>query len=261
MRPAWSFVATDIDSVSLDYARVNVEVNKLRNRIRLLARDQSENILAIGDAAGSIDFTMCNPPFYASVEEMQSSMLHDGQELSKPVVTQPKTAPPAAVCTGSVNEMVYTDGGDAGFVLRIVRESIELQQEPSAFAPTCWFSSMVGKRASLAIIVARLKELNITNWAVTTLRAGQRTRRWAVAWSFADYRPRNVSQVLSAGFWYCVTCITSSTSRYLSYSPAGPHPRHRHQGAPPLSHRIHDRPPTIRDRRSSLSRENANGGS
>ncbi len=47
-----------------------------------------------------------------------------------------------------------------------------------------WYSSMLGKLASVAVVVARLKEVGVTNWAVACLRAGQKTRRWAVAWSW-----------------------------------------------------------------------------
>jgi 23S rRNA (adenine1618-N6)-methyltransferase len=50
---------------------------------------------------------------------------------------------------------------------------------------------MLGKLSSLQQIVAQLKEHNINNFAVTCLQAGYKTKRWAVGWSFQDYRPRN----------------------------------------------------------------------
>ncbi|KAJ9619288.1 hypothetical protein H2203_008617 [Taxawa tesnikishii (nom. ined.)] len=95
-----------------------------------------------------------------------------------------KSKPPSAVCTGAEVEMIC-EGGDVGFVLRMVMASRKLQQRVQ------WYSSMLGKLASVHQVIAKLKEIGVGNWAVTSLRAGRKTRRWAVAWSWGDYRPRN----------------------------------------------------------------------
>jgi 23S rRNA (adenine1618-N6)-methyltransferase len=50
---------------------------------------------------------------------------------------------------------------------------------------------MLGKLSSLQQIVAKLKGHDINNFAVTCLQAGHKTKRWAIAWSFQDLRPRN----------------------------------------------------------------------
>ncbi len=92
---------------------------------------------------------------------------------------------PSAVCTGAAVEMV-TEGGDLGFVLRMIEESEKLKERVQ------WYSSMLGKLSSVNEVVNRLKEKGIGNWAVTCLMAGKVTRRWVVAWSFGDLRPRNV---------------------------------------------------------------------
>jgi 23S rRNA (adenine1618-N6)-methyltransferase len=118
-----------------------------------------------------LDFVMCNPPFYSSEEDMAAAY-----EL--------KTLSPSAICTGSTNEMICA-GGDIGFVERILEESLKLRGRVR------WYSSMLGRLASLQMFVAKLKENGITNYAVTNLKAGRKTRRWAVAWSFGDLRPGN----------------------------------------------------------------------
>jgi len=146
----------------------------LISRVRLL-KTTSESPLIPLDALGiqHADFTICNPPFYTSKEEMLATFTT-------------KSKPPSAVCTGADVEMV-TDGGDAGFVLRMIEESKALRGRIQ------WYTSMLGKLQSVNIIVARLEELGIDNWAVACLKAGHKTRRWAVGWSFDDLRPRNVS--------------------------------------------------------------------
>jgi 23S rRNA (adenine1618-N6)-methyltransferase len=118
------------------------------------------------------DFTMCNPPFYTSKDDMDS--------------TWTKSAPPSAVCTGAEVEMI-TEGGDAGFVVRMVEESKELRETVQ------WYTSMLGKLLSVSVVIDSLKEAGCKNWAVSSLITGGKTRRWVVGWSWGDLRPRNVS--------------------------------------------------------------------
>jgi len=47
----------------------------------------------------------------------------------------------------------------------------------------------VGKMSSVSPIIEKLKEVGVSNWAVTDFVQGNRTRRWAVAWSWTDMRP------------------------------------------------------------------------
>lgn len=172
--------ATDIDSSSLNYATTNIDLNDLSKRIRLVHTKAGDKLISPGlDAVGGhADFTMCNPPFYSSATDMRSSLSGEG-----------KSKPPSAVCTGAESEMV-TEGGDAGFVLRMVEESKELKEKVQ------WFTSMFGKLESARTVLAKLEEVGVTNWAVTCLRAGRKTRRWAVGWSWGTLRPATVSQTV-----------------------------------------------------------------
>ncbi|KAK4553783.1 hypothetical protein LTR86_009281 [Recurvomyces mirabilis] len=171
-RPEWRMAGTDIDPYSFEHARRNVEANALSKQVRLVMSKTEGPLIPI-DAmkVDELDFVMTNPPFYDSHEDMQESYVG-------------KDAPPSAVCTGADNEMICP-GGDVGFVTRILEESLILRERVQ------WYTAMLGKMSSLQQIVAKLKENGISNYAVTCLQAGHRTKRWAVAWSFRDYRPRN----------------------------------------------------------------------
>ncbi|KAJ4334387.1 hypothetical protein N0V87_006931 [Didymella glomerata] len=122
-----------------------------------------------------LDFTLCNPPFFTDSAEMEKSLSGEG-----------KATGPNAICTGSNNEMICT-GGDLGFVTRIVEESLVLREKVT------WYSSMLGKLSSAKAIVELLKSHGITNWAVGVLEPGTKTgtKRWIIAWSFDDLRPRH----------------------------------------------------------------------
>lgn len=167
---------TDIDDKNLSYAQKNIDLNQLSHRIRI-RRSTTDSPLFPLKALGveNLDFTMCNPPFYSSKADLEASYAN-------------KETPPSAICTGAEIEMIC-EGGDVGFVMQMVEESIILQTKVQ------WYTSMFGKLSSAYKIVDRLKELGISNWAVACLRAGNKTKRWAVAWSFGGRRPRHVSSL------------------------------------------------------------------
>lgn len=113
---------------------------------------------------------MCNPPFYESKQEMVAS-------------AESKQRPPFSACTGSETEMV-TLGGEVAFVSRMIKESLVLRDRVQ------WYTSMLGKLSSASVLINTLRDNGINNYAVTEFIQGSKTRRWALAWSFDDTRPR-----------------------------------------------------------------------
>ncbi|KIY62376.1 hypothetical protein CYLTODRAFT_438918 [Cylindrobasidium torrendii FP15055 ss-10] len=178
--PSWAFVATELDDFSLKYAKENVTLNTLDGRIHTLKATTSGHILPMDALSNEpIDFTMCNPPFYASLEEVKRSA--EGKALE-----------PNAACTGAPVEMI-TAGGEAEFVGRMVKESVQ-------HGTRCrWYTSMLGMLSSVTHVVGVIKEHNITNYAITEFIQGQ-TRRWAVGWSFTNERlPDSISRISNPG--------------------------------------------------------------
>ncbi|KAJ1304728.1 hypothetical protein OPQ81_005866 [Rhizoctonia solani] len=171
----WRFIAADIDSRSLAGARANIEQNPgVKDRIYLYPTTQDapilspllpENLSQIG--IQHVTFSMCNPPFYSDMEEVNRSA--EGKEYD-----------PHAVCTGALVEMV-TPGGEVAFVQRMIDESMGLRE-------TCrWYTSLLGKMSSVTSLVNSIKDHGIDNYAITELVQGT-TRRWVIAWSFMDTR-------------------------------------------------------------------------
>jgi 23S rRNA (adenine1618-N6)-methyltransferase len=175
-RPNWTMCATDIDKKSLDSAARNLALNNLMTRTKLLQTTKLNPLIPLAAlSVNQLDFTICNPPFFTDASEMLSSLEGEG-----------KSWKPNAVCTGSENEMMYP-GGDLGFVTAIINESLVLKEKVQ------WYTSMLGKMDSAKAVITLLKKHGITNWAVGTIDVGAGTKRWIVAWSFWDLRPRNVS--------------------------------------------------------------------
>lgn len=171
---------TDIDETNFTYATKNTALNDFSDRMRLCLIDEaSKNTLIPLDRlqVPHLDFTMCNPPFFATMQEMQDSLSGASKGGVKP----------SAACTGAEVEMV-TEGGDLGFVLKMLAESLVLREKVR------WYSSMLGKLESLKKVVERIKEAGVENWTVGSLASSDaKTKRWVVAWSFGDWRPGNVS--------------------------------------------------------------------
>jgi len=163
----WKFIATELDETSYSYANRNVEANGLSEKIHLVKTSSEGRILSVMGSYPTIsfEFTMCNPPFYESGDEMTRSAAS-------------KELPPNAVCTGAEVEMI-TPGGELGFVGRIVRESLDYKERCR------WYTSMLGKLTSAVELVKLLRENSVTNYAITEFVQGE-TRRWAIAWSFGD---------------------------------------------------------------------------
>ena len=112
---------------------------------------------------------MCNPPFYASEDEMQS-------------LQSKKAAAPSAVNTGAAIEMI-TKGGERAFILGHLEQSVDLG------CAVQWYTTLAGRLSTMKEIIDELKAAKVTNWIGTPIQAGHKTRRWIIAWSFDNFRP------------------------------------------------------------------------
>ncbi|KAJ5836328.1 hypothetical protein N7447_002354 [Penicillium robsamsonii] len=169
-RPRWNFVATDIDSNNIRTSQHNVALNNLESRIRIVDSDPDGPLFPLEKlGCQTLDFTMCNPPFYTSSYELNKS-------------AEQKERDPFSVCTGAEVEMV-TNGGEVAFVKKMIDESLQLRDRIQ------WYTSMLGKLSSINVLVETLLKHENHNFAVTEFEQGSKTKRWAVAWSWGDRRP------------------------------------------------------------------------
>jgi len=202
----WSFLGTDIDPEALEAASANVRENHMEDRIslQLVSRvDYSElssfSFTALQTGAGSVrgpiqtaldaagmgseyelDFVMCNPPFFASLDEIHSGFsLKSGRKTSKRISTDPH---------GCADEMI-TPGGELAFVTAMILDSLALRDRVR------WYSSMVGKKLSLKKLLGLLREAGVQNVRTTQFAQG-RTTRWGIAWSFSQ---AGLAEVKGAG--------------------------------------------------------------
>ena len=153
----WSFVATEVDQESIQYAQKNIEQNNMKDRIKLVhVADPSVTQILQPIQHDMFSFTMCNPPFF---------------ETNKVLPSDTATGKSA-----TVSETV-TSGGEVTFVLRMIEESC---MNPTQ---STWFTSMLGMKSSLKPIQAKLYDVGAKSIETTRLVQGK-TSRWTIAWSF-----------------------------------------------------------------------------
>ncbi|KAG5358281.1 Methyltransferase-like protein 16 [Yarrowia sp. B02] len=159
----WRMLGSDIDEEAIEKAQKNADRNPdLADLIKLRLVSPDADFF---DYPGTdITFTMCNPPFYASFEEMETS-------LAK------KSSRPAGELQAAQTELITKDG-ELGFLQRMIRNS---KKHKDAIM---WFTSMVGKKETMEKVVEQLKEESIYH-AVVSRRPGK-TKRWFVAWTFSS---------------------------------------------------------------------------
>lgn len=163
----WSFLATDIDPISIQYARANVDRNQRAGHewaagIEVRHNKDPNRIFAdvVLPSDGNFDFSMCNPPFFAD-------------EKSALAGANPNTNRVA-----SLGELVC-EGGEVSLLKRMIDESVLLGSR------VAWYTSMVGCKSSLKPLLSHLRALGVpSSRTLTTTFVQGRTHRWGLAWTF-----------------------------------------------------------------------------
>lgn len=190
----WSFLATDIDETSIGYARRNVTLNNLESSIELRKVNPDQMLLGVVQSGEKYGFSMCNPPFFANINEARQN--------------------PHTVCMGTSNELV-TPGGEVSFVERMIEESLVLRHAVR------WYTSMIGKKDDLKALTKILAARGIVNVHTTTFYQGKITR-WGLAWSLTQDGLESRVKAKTLGRLkgkdeMCFSVVTTNPSDLLNY--------------------------------------------
>lgn len=176
----WGFVATDINAEALANAQRILDTNPpLKRRITLRLQPKAAAVFdGLIGADDWFDLTMCNPPFHASAAEARAANQRKWSNLGKAA-----NAESAQRNFGGEGAELWCDGGEQGFILRMIEESTRI-------ATRCyWFTTLVSKSASLPAIYAALTAANVAEQKTITMRQGQKQSR-LVAWTFLNAQQR-----------------------------------------------------------------------
>jgi 23S rRNA A1618 N6-methylase RlmF len=136
-----------------------------------LEQGQNDASYPLSSSPRTFDFVMTNPPFYDNSildEPMESSNARAGDGRARTNMT--------------VSEGNYP-GGEVGFVLEMLEDSLLSSRSSSSSSPV-WYSSMLGKKSSLLKLHKILIHvLGPAMVGLTEYGPGQYTR-WFLAWTF-----------------------------------------------------------------------------
>jgi len=169
----WKFIGTDIDAKSLRYAqKICDENDQLLKKVELRLQKKPHHILdGVINVDDHIDITLCNPPFYASIDEAES---HNARKTRN--VNKGKTKQGARNFRGHPHELIY-QGGELGFIKQMIKESSRYKKNVK------WFSSLVSKSKNLNPILAALKRAGASNTEIIEMTTSNKISR-AVVWNF-----------------------------------------------------------------------------
>ena len=167
----WNFVATDITPRSLESAQNIIKKNNLSDSIKLLEQKDKSNIFnGILKEEDRFEASMCNPPFFASHEEVTQANERKQKGLKKEGT--PRNF------SGNLVELTYK-GGEKAFLHNYLYQS-------SLFKKQCfWYTTLVSKKDNLKSMHASLEKLGAVEIKTILMQQGNKNSR-IVAWTFLN---------------------------------------------------------------------------
>ncbi|MCM2319694.1 MAG: 23S rRNA (adenine(1618)-N(6))-methyltransferase RlmF [Pseudomonas sp.] len=176
----WRFLGADIDATALAAARTIVQANGLERAIGLRQQMDANHIFhGLLQAGERFDLSLCNPPFHSSAEEATQGSQRKWKNLGK---LDPRRKLPLLNFGGQSSEL-WCEGGEIGFIRRMIAESREVAQQ------VLWFTSLVSKGGNLEQIERALQKSGAAEVRTVSMSQGQKQSRF-VAWSFLDAEQR-----------------------------------------------------------------------
>ncbi|WP_046743566.1 23S rRNA (adenine(1618)-N(6))-methyltransferase RlmF [Kordia zhangzhouensis] len=169
----WTFIASDIETVSLENATNIIENNsRLHNRVELRKQENPNFIFKeIIRPKEQITVTICNPPFHRSAKQAQEGTRRKLQNLQE---THPLTL---TLNFGGQHNELWCKGGEKKFIKNMIKES-------ALFSKQCkWFTTLVSKKEHLPAFYEALKRVNAKTVKTIPMGQGNKLSR-ILAWSF-----------------------------------------------------------------------------
>mgnify|MGYP000099471838 CR=1 FL=1 len=170
----WNFVASDIDPVSITSASHIINNNEgLANAIECRHQQDSKKIFkGIIKEGEFFHLTLCNPPFHKSLTDAQEGTKDKWRNLNKGA-----SVVSTKLNFGGQKAELWCDGGELTFIQRMIKESIDYQQQ------VLWFTTLVSKKENIRPIKIALKKAKASKIQVIKMAQGNKISRF-IAWTF-----------------------------------------------------------------------------
>jgi 23S rRNA (adenine1618-N6)-methyltransferase len=174
----WSFVGSDVDATALASAARILAANPGLAETIVLRRQANRNAIFPGvvQAGERFDLTLCNPPFHGSMHEVREASEQKWRKLGRDATRPLRNF-------GGQGAELWCEGGEAGFIRRMITESLDLRDRAR------WFTVLVSKSASLTAVHRTLQQVEARDIRTVAMAQGQKQSRF-VAWTFLDAEAR-----------------------------------------------------------------------
>jgi 23S rRNA (adenine1618-N6)-methyltransferase len=171
----WRFVGTDVDRIAMKGAEKIVAANDfLKDHVELRFQKHATSLFKnILEADEHFDLVVCNPPFHSSAEAAKAGSLRKLKNLGS------NSTGDLNLNFGGQSNELFCEGGEVGFIQRMVHESMTFQKT------VLWFTSLVSKSTSLPPVLAALKRAGVCEFKKIDMAQGQKSSR-LIAWTFQD---------------------------------------------------------------------------
>ncbi|MEN8817232.1 MAG: 23S rRNA (adenine(1618)-N(6))-methyltransferase RlmF [Nonlabens sp.] len=161
----WKMVGCDVIDESVAFAKKNTLKNdaiEIRHQV-----DRGNILKGVIREGENYDFTMCNPPFYASEEEAVKANMDKQRKLG--------TYEERRNFAGHAHEL-WCNGGEALFIKRMIKESVAFKNQVG------WFTCLLSRKQNLKKPLKQLEKLGAES-KVVVMTTGNKESRF-VAWRF-----------------------------------------------------------------------------
>jgi 23S rRNA (adenine1618-N6)-methyltransferase len=175
----WSFIGSDIDTISVKTASQIVESNiKLKGNIDIRVQPNTNDFfIGVVKKDEFIDVSICNPPFHSSLEEANAGNMRKISNLKKKQISKPM------LNFGGKHNELWCEGGEKRFIKDMITQSIQ-------FASSCfWFTTLVSKESHLKSIYSLLQKVDVADVTTIPMSQGNKTSR-IVAWTFLSTKEK-----------------------------------------------------------------------
>ena len=166
----WQMIGCDINTEAVAAAQKNVSDNQqLSKTIKIRQQtDNSKLFTGIIQPGEYFQFTMCNPPFYASEKDAVTETKRKQKNLAYSANAKRNFG-------GQANEL-WCNGGEVLFLKRMIRESADFKKQVGVF------TSLVSKGEHLPKLKKQLKKLGAVYYTVDMKHGNKKSR--ILVWRF-----------------------------------------------------------------------------
>ena len=169
----WEFIASDIDSTSVENARGIIKKNNLEDHISVRLQPDKNNFFKGIIDEEYVDITMCNPPFHASLKEALSANKQKRQNLNKTRSFDLKEK----LNFGGQKAELWCKGGELLFLKKMARESLLFSKNVG------YFTSLISKKENIKPMEKILKKLGASEIKIVEMSTGNKVSR-IIIWTF-----------------------------------------------------------------------------